>query len=181
MQPESVFTPRLILKKVSVEDLKQIYAVHTAEEVKALMGFVSDSEFLKEKQKSDTGLTSFDRSICQFLFIDRESGKTIGRGGFHNWSALHRRSEVGYIISDVSSRQKGFMSEALQAIIAYGFAEMNLHRIEAFTRKDNFASIRLLEKNGFTKEAVLRDHYCDNGTFEDSLMFSKLATEHTLV
>jgi ribosomal-protein-alanine N-acetyltransferase len=181
MLPETVFTPRLILRKVSAEDLKLIYASYTAEEVKALMGFVSDSEFLKEKHKSDSGLVSFDRSICQFLFVERESGKTIGRGGFHNWSALHHRSEIGYIISDVNSRQKGLMSEALQAILGYGFTEMNLHRIEAFTRKDNFASIRLLEKNGFTKEAVLRDHYCNNGTFEDSLMFSKLATGHTLL
>ncbi|MCU0434789.1 MAG: GNAT family N-acetyltransferase [Bacteroidia bacterium] len=181
MELETLFTQRLILKKLTADDLKFIFASYSPNEVKQLLGFVSDEEYLKEKQKSDIGHTSHHRSICQFIFIDKESGKTIGRGGFHNWFVLHHRSEIGYLISDLAFRQKGLMSEALKAMIDYGFSAMKLHRIEAFTADDNFASIRLLEKNGFIKEALLREHYLLDGKFIDSLMFSKLSTEHTFL
>ncbi|MGL5888553.1 MAG: GNAT family N-acetyltransferase [Bacteroidia bacterium] len=178
MELETLITKRLILKKLTPHDLKLIFGKYSKDEVKQLFGFNSDEEYSSEKRKSDLGHTSYNRSILQFLFVDKETQKTIGRGGFHNWFFLHHRSELGYLISDVNFRQKGLMNEALEALIDYGFTTMNLHRIEAFTGKDNIASIRLLEKNGFTKEAVLREHYFIDGVFVDSVVFSKLKQEH---
>jgi [ribosomal protein S5]-alanine N-acetyltransferase len=178
MEFETLTTDRLLLKKVTPHELKLIFAKYPKDDAKQLLGLLSDDEYISEKRKSDIGHTSYNRSIVQFLFVDKETQKTIGRGGFHNWFFLHHRSELGYLISDVNFRQKGLMSEALKAIVNYGFDKMNLHRIEAFTGKDNIASMRLLEKNGFTKEAVLREHYFIDGAFVDSVVFSKLKHEH---
>lgn len=178
MELETLITERLILKRVTPHDLKLIFAKYPKDDAKLLLGLSSDDEYISEKRKSDVGHTSHNRSILQFLFTDKETQKTIGRGGFHNWFFLHHRSEIGYLISDVSFRQKGLMNEALKAMIDYGFTTMNLHRIEALTGTDNLVSMRLLEKNGFTKEAVLRDHYYRDGAFVDSVMFSKLKHEH---
>jgi [ribosomal protein S5]-alanine N-acetyltransferase len=178
MEFETLTTDRLLLKKVTPHELKLIFAKYPKDDIKQLLGLLSEDEYISEKRKSDIGYTSYNRSMVQFLFVDKETQKTIGRGGFHNWFFLHHRSELGYLIADVNFRQKGLMSEALKAIVDYGFEKMNLHRIEAFTGKDNIASMRLLEKNGFTKEAVLREHYFIDGAFVDSVVFSKLKHEH---
>jgi RimJ/RimL family protein N-acetyltransferase len=56
-------------------------------------------------------------------------------------------AEIGWAISD-KYRNRGFATEAAQALIAYGFAELGLARIVAFTEKDNSASLRVMQKIG---------------------------------
>ena len=71
------------------------------------------------------------------------------------------------------------MSEAILRIIDYGFSQMNLHRIEAFIGPANIASQKLVEKLGFQKEGVLREHYRKQGVIEDSIVYSLLKKEYT--
>ena len=71
------------------------------------------------------------------------------------------------------------MSEAMEAILAYGFNDMNLNRIEAFVGKNNVASLRTLKKFNFEEEGVLREHYINKSDPEDSLVFSLLKSEYT--
>ena len=52
---------------------------------------------------------------------------------------------------------KGIMSEALNSIVEYGFNELKLERIEAFTNKQNEHSVKLLERNGFKVNALRKD------------------------
>jgi len=56
-------------------------------------------------------------------------------------------AEIGWAISD-KYRNRGFATEAAQALVAYGFAELGLARIVAFTEKDNYASLRVMQKLG---------------------------------
>ncbi len=70
------------------------------------------------------------------------------------------------------------MTEALKPIIAYGFGEMNLHRIEALTATYNVPSQKLLENNDFVKEGLLREHYMVDGKAENSVIFSLLKSEY---
>ena len=69
------------------------------------------------------------------------------------------------------------MSEAVEAIIRYGFSELNLNRIEAIVGPENAPSLRLMEKNGFVQEGRLRKHYPAGDGFEDSLVFGLLREE----
>ncbi|MGE5859464.1 MAG: GNAT family N-acetyltransferase, partial [Ignavibacteria bacterium] len=59
----------------------------------------------------------------------------------------------------------------------YGFKVMNLHSIEANVNPDNKASIRLLERNNFTREAYFKENYFYNGKFLDSAIYSLLISE----
>jgi ribosomal-protein-alanine N-acetyltransferase len=58
---------------------------------------------------------------------------------------------VGYELLP-AFQHKGIMTEALEKVIAFGFDEMKLQRIEAWTTKENHASIKLLQKNNFIKD-----------------------------
>jgi ribosomal-protein-alanine N-acetyltransferase len=67
------------------------------------------------------------------------------------------------------------MREAVSEVIKYGFTVMRLHSIEANVNPDNKASIKLLEKNCFAREAYFKENYFYNGKFLDTVIYSLLA------
>jgi ribosomal-protein-alanine N-acetyltransferase len=73
---------------------------------------------------------------------------------------------------------QGFMSEAIPPIIAFGFKEMGLNRIEAFIHPENIPSIRLVERMGFQQEGCLHEHYCKEGVPCDSLIYGLLLKDY---
>ena len=171
-------TNRLILKGLTPEDMTEIFERNHKPKIKEILGHRSEEDYEKELYKYKNGYSSYNRSFMLFLLEDKASGKIIGRCGLHNWNTDHWRAEIGYNMEDESFKQQGLMSEAVEAIIHYGFKLMNLNRIEALVATYNTASLRLLEKNGFVREGVLRNHYYINGVFEDSIVFSKLHEEY---
>lgn len=175
---EELKTKRLILRKLTPGVLKSIYENYSDDEQMRFLGLKLKDELVLEKEKYKKGLTTFKTSFVNFKLFDKETNVHIGNCGFHTWYVDHLRAEIGYDLVDDSFKQNGLMSEALQAIIPYGFNKMNLHRIEAFVGLENIPSLKLMDKFGFTKEGLLRQHYRKNGTIEDSLVFSLLKSDY---
>jgi ribosomal-protein-alanine N-acetyltransferase len=65
------------------------------------------------------------------------------------------------------------MQEALSAVIDYGFQQMHLNAIEAYTHPQNVKSIKLLEKNNFVWLKYLREDNSKNGKILDSIYILK--------
>lgn len=173
-------TPRLTLKRITPSDFQYIFENNTKEEIMQLLGHKSEEDYAKDLMKFEKGSTTYDRSFENFLMIDTRSGLVIGHCGFHNWYMSHRRAELGYGATNDDYKGKGFMSEALEAIIDHGFTGLGLHRIEALVGSNNTPSLRLMNKFGFVKEGVLREHYFIDDKYEDSVVFSKLRADHLL-
>lgn len=171
-------TNRLWLKGLFPQDMTLLFENYPKEAIKSILGHQSEEAYQKEAFKYQNGYSCYNRSFLLFLLEDKSSGKIIGRCGLHNWNPEHWRAEIGYSMEDESFKQKGLMSEAVEAVVDYGFKTLNLNRIEALVADYNTASLRLLEKNGFVQEGVLRNHYLVNEVFEDSLMLAKLREEH---
>ena len=68
----------------------------------------------------------------------------------------------------------GHMAAAVMALIPFSFGTLRLHRLEAACIPTNVASIRLLEKTGFTREGFAREYLCINGTWQDHLLYALL-------
>ena len=179
MKFESIETRRLRLIRLSPDDMKYIFQNRTKSEIKKILGHRSEEDYLNEESKHKNGYSSYNRSFILFLLTDKESDTIIGRCGLHNWNVEHKRAEIGYTIDDENYKRKGFMTEAISAILNYGFKKMNLNRIEALVGIGNIPSLRLMEKYNFKKEGVLRQHFVVSGNYEDSVMFSKLYYEFT--
>lgn len=178
MNFQTIETSRLLLKGLTPDDMKYIFDNHTKSRVKELLGHRSEEDYLIEENKHKNGYSSYNRSFKLFLLTDRESGNIIGRCGFHNWNIEHKRAEVGYVMEDENFKRKGLMTEAFKAIIEYGFNKMNLNRVEALVGAGNVPSLRLMEKNNFRNEGILRQHVLVSGKYEDSVLFSKLYNEY---
>lgn len=178
MKFKIIETEHLILKGLFPEDMSYIFNNFEKEKIKEILGHRSEEEYNKEEKKHQQGYASYNRSFLLFLICSKNSGKIIGRAGIHNWNKEHYRAEIGYVMEEEDYKRKGLMSEAVKAIIEYGFKELKLNRLEALVGKNNTASLRIIEKNNFVKEGVLKQHYYLNNGFEDSIVFSLLAEDY---
>ena len=89
------------------------------------------------------------------------------RGAIHLALALpHRRAELGYWIGE-SYWGQGFATEAARAVLAFGFEQLNLNRVQAMHLTRNPASGRVLAKIGMKPEGVSRQLYVKDGRAED--------------
>jgi ribosomal-protein-alanine N-acetyltransferase len=103
----------------------------------------------------------------------RQSGRVIGTIGFMWWNRDNRSAEVGYSLSR-AFWNRGIMTEALSAVLGFGFERMNLHRIEAQHAVGNDASGRVMEKCGMAREGVLRGRLFYRSAFVDVTLYAML-------
>ncbi|UYZ57955.1 GNAT family N-acetyltransferase [Hymenobacter latericus] len=80
-----------------------------------------------------------------------DSDELIGTCGFYRGFA-GACGEIGYVLRP-EYRGQGLMTQAVQAICAFGFGQLQLRQIEAYTEPDNLASQRLLTRTGFAPAA----------------------------
>lgn len=66
---------------------------------------------------------------------------------------------------------KGLMSSAVRATVGFAFDTLHLNRLEAACLPRNAASIRLLEKVGFTREGYARKYLCIDGRWQDHILY----------
>jgi ribosomal-protein-alanine N-acetyltransferase len=177
VQHKELHTERLRLRLYTPEAAHHVFATMTDDEIMTFLGLNSVEALAREKEKFSLGIATYNRTFANFHLMDKQTGAIIGGCGFHTWFPDHRRAEIGYALHSDDYKQKGLMTEALRAVLNYGFDEMNLHRIEALVGAENTASQKLLANFGFVKEGVLRQHYVVNGVPEDSVAYSLLKTE----
>lgn len=83
-------------------------------------------------------------------------GKAVGGVGLQPKEDVFRKNmEIGYWLGE-EYWSKGIISEAVVAVTSYGFKTFDIERIYAGVFSGNFASMRVLEKAGYIKEAVLK-------------------------
>ena len=83
---------------------------------------------------------------------------------------------LGYWIGAPFARQ-GYMTAAVRAVIPFVFDSIELHRLEAACLPANTASMRLLERTGFTREGLARRYLKINGVWQDHLLYALLESD----
>lgn len=167
-------TARLKLREIADEDAPRLHSVWTDPLVTRYLVLdpFTDLSQTREMISLLKGLHPSGEGFRWILFADAER-EAIGTCGFHNWKKEHARAEIGYEM-DPRFWGKGLMSEAVLAVLDYGFAEMGLNRVEAFVTVGNRKSLAFLERNGFTCEGTLRQYERARGRYQDQWICSLL-------
>ena len=105
-----------------------------------------------------------------FGIREKENLKLIGAVGLH-LDVAHHKAEVGYWLGK-SFWNNGYVSEALQEVLKFGFEELKLNKIYASHFHHNPASGKVLEKNGFVFEAELKQEILKNGKYLDLFRYA---------
>ena len=165
-------TERLLLRQMSDEDANDLFVLRSDKKV---MQFIdrplaeSTEDALQLIRKIQDSLNNND-GITWAIALKSES-RLIGTIGFWRIIKEHYRAEIGYLISP-ELQGRGLMQEAMNIVLNYGFNEMKLHSVEANVNPANEASIKLLERNRFIREAYHKENYFSNGKFLDSAIYS---------
>jgi ribosomal-protein-alanine N-acetyltransferase len=170
-------TERLILRKTEMTDAPAMFVQRSDPQ---LMQYVDRKpcESIEEAAAFIRMITDNldDNSGISWAITTHDSDEMIGSIAIWRIMKEHYRGEVGYVLLP-EYQGKGIMHEALGAVIAYGFDVMKLHSLEANTNPNNTPSHKLLERNGFVREAYFKENYYYNGKFLDSAIYS-LITPH---
>ena len=175
---QTLQTQRLLLRALTPEVYEDVFSTYSDEGLMQFFGCKSATELEEERKKKSEGLSMYRKTFLIFQLIEKESKKVVGWCGYHTWYFTHFRAEIGYMLFDDLNKGKGFMKEALPAVLNYGFQVMGLKRVEAFLSLENIPSLKLVTTLGFKQEGTLRDHYLKDGKLEDSTVFSLLIREY---
>ena len=170
-----IITQRLLLRRISIDDASEILMLRSSEEVmkyidrKRASGIEDAQAFINTMNETvDT-----NNGIMWAIAFKNQPSKLLGFIGFWRLIKQNYRAEVGYMLNPQFWKM-GIMKEALLRIIDFGFNEMNLHSIEANINPDNEASAKILESTGFIKEAYFKEDFFFEGTFRDTVIYSRL-------
>ena len=109
-----------------------------------------------------------------FGIYDPSTNKLIGHISLYSIKRLPYESGfIGYSI-DKNFIGRGIATDAVQRVLQFAFQTLNLHRVEAYVSPQNNASVRVLEKSGFTQEGLLRELLFINGVWVDHYMYAIL-------
>lgn len=167
-------TERLFLRRVDVKDVNEIIVLRSNPETmkyipKPLVKTIEDAlehiAMMDAKIENNEGIN--------WAITQKDNPKLIGVIGHYRIKPEHYRAEIGYMLLPEFSG-KGIISEAVKEVVKYGFKGMQLHSIEAVIDPENNASAKVLEKNGFVKEAHLKENEFFEGRFLDSVIYSLL-------
>jgi len=109
--------------------------------------------------------------------IRRRSGRLVGTCQLLNINPVSRSAELQIRIGDAGSRGKGLGLEAVRQLVAFGFRDLNLHRISLQVFASNRRAIKTYEKAGFRHEGRLRDAAFIDGGFVDVCVMAILEDE----
>ncbi|NHF58862.1 GNAT family N-acetyltransferase [Flavobacteriaceae bacterium TP-CH-4] len=90
-----------------------------------------------------------------------------------------KTAEIGYWIGE-GFWGKGIASEAVRLLTAYGFSVLGFVRIFSGVFEYNIASMKVLEKSGFKKEAIFKDAIYKNGKIYNEHRYYLLNREHAV-
>ncbi len=150
-------TSRLALRQLAAADLPALAALRADPAVNRYLQRAAPASLAE----SAAFIEKINRGIAQgewlyWAICWRGQPELLGTICLWQFSADRSTAEIGYELHPRHQGQ-GVMDEALKRVIAFGFEDLGLAALEAFTHRDNAASARLLLRNRFERAPERRD------------------------
>jgi len=171
-------------EKVALETARLSLRFLEQDDAPALFAMFTDAETLR--YFSCTPWQHMDQAVehIRKTLQDSEDGSAlrlalvldhqlIGSCTLYAFDRRNHRCEMGYILAH-PHWGKGYMVEALTALLGYAFGPLELHRVEADIHPDNIASERILQRLHFQKEGHLRERWFVGDEVSDSIIYGLL-------
>jgi len=163
----SLETPRLILRRLRLDDVDDVFAYASDPDVARTVTWEAHRSVEDSRAFVQTMLRRYERGeVANWGMELRETGRIIGTCGYILWNTAHDSAEIAYALGR-PWWNRGLMTEALRAVLAFGWERMGLHRVEAHCRTDNPASERVMQKLGMRLEGINRGALRMKGVYVD--------------
>lgn len=175
-----LYTERLILNRPTLHDLEDfLFHINSTEDYSKNLFNISfpftPEQAEKWLERCDLGIDT--GASLRFAVREKEAGKLIGTLGLH-LNREHQKAELGYWLGK-DFWGKGYLTEALAAILKFGFEELNLNKIYATHFLYNPGSGRVMQKAGMKFEGLQKQEYFQHGEFLDVHRYALLKKDFT--
>jgi len=130
-----------------------------------------------EERWFDSMLERQGKRDYHFVICLLEDGRAIGTIGLHEVDQESGSAAFGIAIGEKAEWDKGYGTDALNAIADFGFGELRLERIYLDVYEQNLRAQRSYEKAGFTTEGIMRRALFKHGDFANVHRMSLLRDE----
>ncbi len=172
---KTIETERLILRRFRYEDCDSMLKNWAGDE--AVQSMYSEPTYTTKEAVNellDKYIGSYEKEdYYRWAVTLKDSDECIGQIAYFLVDSKNHFAEIEYCIGK-KFQCRGYATEATKAVIAYGFDEIKLHKVQICTKTINKPSKRVIEKCGFTYEGTLRDYFYMNGEYVGRLYFSIL-------
>lgn len=176
---QPIETARLLLRRFTPGDAEDMWANWAGDGAvqqecgEPVYGSAQETARLLARYVGAYGQPGFYR----WAVVEKESGRCVGQTAYFLIDEKNGFAEIEYCIGQ-AFQGKGYATEAVKAVIAYGFERMGLHKVQVSRRPANVRSGRVIEKCGFVYEGTLRDYFrTGEGRYEDRMYYSLLEGE----
>jgi ribosomal-protein-alanine N-acetyltransferase len=170
-------TQRLHLIRIEEDRLADMFEIYSDPKIMFFFGKEAHrlaAQTLETIQSFETKFRA-GQSI-EWGMVQKETGKLIGTMGFNRYE-IGFKGDVGFGLNSLFGK-RGFATEALGAVVRYGFDELKLHRIEAEVDPRNHPAQKLLRSNGFSQEGILRENVFLLNEFCSTVVFGRLRSDN---
>lgn len=177
--PMPIRTPRLLLRTKQPGDgaLTSAAVAETWDDLNRWMRWAENpDDFTPERMEIRTRqvMASFLlREFVELIGIETATGKPVVWCGLHDIDWTARICDTGYWVRK-SSQNRGFATEAANALVRYAFSALGMHRVGLTFSAGNEASRRVAEKLGFQLEGIQRAaNVLPGGRFADRHLYAR--------
>lgn len=164
----------LYLKPLSQEHAEMIHIFASKPNVKKYIGWQLKETLEKTAEYVKTLIERHEAGSHVYAsVVEKESDRVIGTVMLFGFDKMANHGEIGYVLDD-SVWGKGYGTQLVNWLSEYAFHELGLRKLFARVVNTNVGSARILEKNGYTLEAELKDYFM----IDDCLMNCRYYTRY---
>ncbi len=163
------------LRYLELDDIDTLYGWETDIELAIWSGWTPPLSRAAFRHKYEQRITEPEKDLVM-MGIEFE-GQLVGYVQLALIEDDERRAAAGILVGEKRMWRRGIASTALRILLDYAFTVRNLERVYAEVYGFNQRSLRLMERVGFQKEGVFRQHEIHNGARQDMHVFGMLKAE----
>jgi len=176
--PKKLESKKIRLRKLKPEDTPVIYEIYSNEDSAKLDDWIPYTKIEEAKALINKANKDYiNKSELRYGIEDVTRNILVGSCGIFGFDEWNEKCML-YYLTHHNERNMGYASEAVQLLVRYAFEELKANRIEAYITPGNDSSIRVLEKNGFTNEGLLRQMEFYKGQFWDGIVMAILKRDY---
>lgn len=179
---KTIYTDRLILRRFTKEDNESMRVNWASDE--SIQKLYSEPTY-SNAQEADGFLSKVianysNEDYYRWAIAPKDDSENcIGQIAYFLINEKNHWGEIEYCIGR-AYQGKGLMTEAVRAILEFGFKQIGLHKVQVCHKEGNIPSQRVIEKAGFIYEGTLRDYFFMEDHYVSRLYYSMLNEEYEM-
>jgi len=172
--PSELLNEKILLRTLQDTDKQAVFDIYSDEESAKFDDWVPFKTLDEASTLIDQSKKNFsDKTELRYGIEDLSRKCLIGTCGIFGFDNWNKKCMIYYQVHH-NERNKGFASSAVKLLVNFIFEKLSANRIEAYVTPGNTSSIRVLEKNGFHNEGILREMEYYKDKFWDGIVMGMI-------